>query len=79
MSAGYRRTALQIAEHVLSGCVDLAHLKESEPSLVFVSLFDDTANVWRNEDFRLLEGHSEIARWSYPDELERILTSPYQQ
>jgi hypothetical protein len=79
LSTGSRGAVRRIAEHVLAGCVDLSHLKESQPNLAFVSLFDDTEDVWRPEDFGLVEEHSEIARWSYPDELERILTSPYQQ
>ncbi len=74
LSTGSRGAARRIAEHVLSGCVDLSHLKASQPSLAFVSLFDDTEDVWREEDFGLVEDYSEIARWSAPDELERILT-----
>ncbi len=42
-------------------------------ALKFLSLFDDTSDVWAEEDFRLLEPLSEIARWSQPDELVRVL------
>ena len=76
LNTGARGAARRIAEHVLAGCVDLSHLKVSEPGLAFVSLFDDTQDVWRPEDFRLLEEHSRVARWSHPDEFERILTAP---
>ena len=75
LSTGSRSASRRITEHVLAECVDLNHLKERQINLAFVSLFDDTADVWRPEDFGLLEVHSEIARWSYPDELERILTA----
>ena len=73
LSTGARGTVRRLAEHVLAGCVDLSHLKTSQPSLVFVSLFDDTEDVWRPEDFSLVDEHSEIARWSRPDEFESLL------
>ena len=75
LTTGAGGAARRITEHVLSGCVDLHHLKERQSNLAFVSLFDDTADVWRPEHFGLVEEYSEIARWSYPDELERILTT----
>ena len=37
------------------------------------TLFDDTEDVWQDEDFRLVEDLSEVARWSRPDEVERLL------
>ena len=73
LSTGSRGTVRRLAEHVLAGCVDLNHLKDNQPNLVFVSLFDDTEDVWRPEDFSLVHQHSEIARWSNPDEFERLL------
>ena len=73
LSTGSRGAARRIAEHVLAGCVDLSHLKVSQPHLAFVSLFDDTEDVWREEDFSLMEQQSLVARWSRPDEFERIL------
>ncbi len=76
LSTGSRGAARRITEHVLAGCVDLSHIKANQSNLEFVSLFDDTEDVWRPEDFGLVEGYSEIARWSHPDELERILTAP---
>lgn len=44
-------------------------------ALEFVSLIDDTVDVWRAEDFLLVEGYSQIARWSDPDGLQAILTA----
>ena len=75
LSTGTRGAVRRLTEHVLSGCVDLNHLKATQQGPSFVSLFDDTEDVWRPEDFSLVEPHSEIARWSNPDELERILTA----
>ena len=73
LSTGSRRVTRRIAERVLAGCIDLNHLKDGQPHLSFVSLFDDTENVWRKEDFSLVEQHSKVARWSQPDEFERLL------
>jgi hypothetical protein len=73
LSTGSRPAVRRITERVLAGCVDLSHLKVSEPNLGFVSLFDDTSDVWREEDFALVNTTSEIALWSRPDELEQLL------
>ena len=64
----------RIAERVNSACGDLEHLKADRDDLTFVSLFDDTHDVWRDEDFALVGAHSEVARWSQPQQVERILT-----
>ena len=71
-SRGYSR---RIVEHVVAGCVDLNYLRVSQPKLALVSLFDDTSDVWREEDFGLVERNSEVDLWSRPDEFERILTA----
>ncbi len=73
LSTGARGSARRIAEHVLSGFVDLSHLREDQPQLEFVSLFDDTYDVWREEEFALVESHSQVALWSRPDQLKLIL------
>ena len=73
LSTGSRGAARRITEHVLAGCVDLSQLKSSQPNLTFVSLFDDTEDVWQEEDFGLVEGYSKVARWSRPDEFGQIL------
>ena len=42
-------------------------------ALRFISLFDDTADVWSEEDFKLVESISDIGRWSRPDEFVGLL------
>ena len=76
LSTGTRGAVRRLVEHVLAGCVDLNHLKANQPGLTFVSLFDDMEDVWRPEDFSLVDGYSEIARWSRPDEFESLLRAP---
>ena len=73
LATGSRTAARRVSEHVLAGWHDLAFMKTGPSALKFVSLFDDTSDVWAEEDFRLLESLSEIARWSEPDDLERLL------
>ena len=73
LSTGSRSAARHITEHVLAGCYDLSHLTVSRPQTTFVSLFDDTSDVWRPEDFRIVDDVSEVALWSQPEELEAIL------
>ena len=73
LSTGSRGASRRIVEHVLAGCLDLSHLTAGRHDLAFVSLFDDTNDVWREEDFNLVEQQSEIARWSRPEQFERIL------
>ena len=76
LSTGSRGAARRITEHVVAGCVDLNHLKSAQPKLAFVSLFDDTQDIWRDEDFNMVSAMSKVAYWSNPDEFERILTTP---
>jgi hypothetical protein len=62
-----------VSEHVLATWYDLNHLAAGPEALRFVSLFDDTADVWGAEDFSLVEQLSTIARWSRPDEFAALL------
>lgn len=73
LATGSRAAARRITEHVVAGLYDLSHLRDVYSGLSFVSLFDDTEDVWAEEDFRLVEGLSKVARWSRPDEFEAIL------
>lgn len=73
LSTGSRAAARRVTEHVVAGLHDLSHLRLVQPQFAFVSLFDDTEDVWQDEDFRLIESLSTISRWSRTDELERIL------
>jgi hypothetical protein len=73
LSTGSRGATRRITEHVVATWYDLNHLKVGPEALHFVSLFDDTSDVWAPEDFRQLEDLSDIARWSEPDGLLRLL------
>lgn len=75
LSAKTRQTARRRVNEVFTAWSDLRAKKESPYQPAFVSLFDDTANAWRNEDFNLLNLQSNVAFWSQKDELERLLTT----
>jgi hypothetical protein len=73
LSTGSRAAARSVSEHVLAAWYDLNHLATGPEALRFVSLFDDTADVWAQEDFKLVESLSTVARWSQPDEFAGLL------
>lgn len=73
LATGSRAATRRLTEHVLASWVDLEHLRASQIHMRFVSLFDDTEDVWSEEDYLLVETASDIARWTRPDELERLL------
>ena len=78
LCTGSRGSATRVTEHVVAGCVDLSHLPVTQKNLSFVSLFDDTIDIWRQSDFSLVEAQSMVAFWSRPDEFENILRGDYQ-
>lgn len=54
LSTGSKSAARSISEHVLAGWFDLSHYKVGPQPAAFVSLFDDTADVWSEQDFNLV-------------------------
>ena len=76
LSTGTRGATKRVVEHVVTGFHDLRNASVESSGVAYVSLFDDTVDVWRNEDFALAESLSEVARWSRPDEFAELLTSP---
>ncbi len=73
LSTGSRAAGKKIAEHALATWFDLSALALAPQPQRFVSLFDDTMDIWQAEDFKLVESVSEVARWSRPDEFEELL------
>ena len=69
LSTGTRGATHRIAEHVLAMWVDLSHHNIGTESVQFVSLFDDTVDVWGEEDFALLDATSKVVRWKSPEDL----------
>src|ERR1700754_464873 len=67
LSTGSRAAARSVSEHVLAACYDLSNLRVGPEALRFVSLFDDTMDVWSEQDFNLLRDLSIVTWWSRPD------------
>lgn len=73
LSTGSRAAARGLVEHVVAAWYDLSSLKIGPDTLHFISLFDDTMDIWNPEDFSLVQDLSTITRWSKPDELFEVL------
>lgn len=73
LSTGSRSAAKQVRERVVATWYDLNHLVAGREPVRFVSLFDDTLDVWTDEDVRLLGELSEVALWSRPDKVSELL------
>lgn len=73
LSTGSRSAARSVVNQVHTAFYDLNQLVAGPEGLKFVSLFDDTADVWSDEDFRLVEQLSTVTRWSQPDEFADAL------
>jgi hypothetical protein len=75
LSTGNRAAARKLAEHTLATWYDLSNLRVGPEGLKFVSLFDDTLDVWSDEDIRLLEELSDVAFWSRPEDFASRLAA----
>ncbi|HPA46010.1 MAG TPA: DUF1828 domain-containing protein [bacterium] len=75
LSTGSKSAGRAIVNQVHTAWYDLNHLAAGPEALRFVSLFDDMADVWSDEDFRLAEQLSIVARWSQPDEFADLLAA----
>jgi len=73
LSTGSRSAARSIVDHVHTAFYDLSALAAGPEALRFVSLFDDTVDIWSDEDFRLAEQLSTVTRWSRPDDFADVL------
>lgn len=75
LSTGSRPAARRILEHTIATWFDLNQFKIGPEAVRFLSLFDDTIDVWTAEDFNLAEETSVVARWSAPDEFVSSLVN----
>jgi len=68
LSTGSRATTRDLVARTSAMWHDLSYLTVGQETFRFISLFDDTLDVWNEEDFRLVEDISDIAYWSRSDE-----------
>ena len=75
LGTGSRSAARAVVHQVHTAWYDLNHLAAGPEALKFVSLFDDSVDVWSDEDFRLAEQLSTVTRWSNPDVFAEVLAN----
>ncbi len=75
LSTGSKSAARSVVNHVHTAFFDLNPLAAGPEALKFVSLFDDTMDVWNEEDYRLAEQLSTVVRWSQPESFIRELSA----
>jgi Domain of unknown function DUF1828 len=75
LSTGSRAAANRKVNDVVAAWTDLNQLKAGREPNQFISLFDDTLDVWGNENIRQLEEFSNITYWSRPEELVELLVA----
>jgi hypothetical protein len=54
---------------------DFSHFKVGQQPTRFISLFDDTLNVWTEDNIIQLQDVSDVVYWSRPDELLELVAA----
>lgn len=73
LSTGSRAVAREMVFQSTAMWHDLSYLNVGKEAIQFISLFDDTVDVWNQEDIELVDSLSDIAYWSQADEfLEKV-------
>ena len=75
LSTTSRSAAHKVTDHAFTGWHDLQSLRAKIDHARFVTLFDDTAGIWRPEDMKLLEQVSDVARWSNRGEFISLIAA----
>ena len=75
LSSRSRAAAGLACRKAYSACSDLRGRPGEAGRESIISLFDDTVDVWREEDIEKLQDVSRPAMWSRPDDFERALTA----
>jgi hypothetical protein len=68
LSTGSRAATPDLVHRTIAMWYDLLYLREDKEVSKFISLFDDTVDVWKLEDIKQVERLSDIAYWSRSDE-----------
>lgn len=68
LSTANSSAARRLTDSAVARWIDLANYQASQ-GIRFISLFDDSSNVWQDYSFKQLEELSEIILWSRPESL----------
>ena len=74
LSTANKTMTRRITESVSAAWSDLSYLAEERRAWKFVSLFDDTVDVWTGKDFQMLRERSAVCRWARPDKSMDVLS-----
>ncbi|MEB3829332.1 DUF1828 domain-containing protein [Phormidium sp. CCY1219] len=75
LSVGTAGAAVGKVKSVVAGWYDLTQMKQEPNSMRFISLFDDTGEVWGPEDFKLIGELSDVTYWTEPEKfLDKLVT-----
>lgn len=75
LATGSKVSGRRLAEHTLAAWHDLSNYKMSREPMRFVTLFDDTVDVWTPESFALVEEVSSVAYWSQREDFAELLAA----
>jgi hypothetical protein len=73
LSTGSRSNAKILTDTTFATWHDLGSLRSSITSVNFISLIDDTEDVWSEDNFSFLAEYSDLVYWSDPDTLREKL------
>ncbi|MGG6296190.1 DUF1828 domain-containing protein [Leptolyngbya sp. AN02str] len=76
LSTGSRASAKNLTDRTFTAWYDLRSLKTSLTSASFISLIDDSVDIWSSDSLSLLEEFSDVIYWSQPELLREELVSP---
>jgi hypothetical protein len=74
LSTGSRASAQNLTTKVFTEWYDLRGLLSRSTSTRFISLVDDTVDIWSPDNLSLLEEFSEVIYWSQPEILKEQLS-----
>ncbi len=74
LSTGSRASAQNLTTKVFTEWYDLRGLLSRSTSTRFISLVDDTVDIWSLDNLSLLEEFSEVIYWSQPEILKEQLS-----
>jgi hypothetical protein len=73
LSTGSKAAANSKVDSIVSTWHDLSHIRVGPQSIEFISLFDDTLDIWSPSNIQQLNDLSEVTYWSQPKELRKLL------
>lgn len=73
LSTGSKAAANSKVDSIVSTWHDLSHMRVGQRSIEFISLFDDTLDIWSSSNIQQLNDLSEISYWSQREEFKKLI------